>query len=157
MKPARKANRAKTATPTPTPGRRLRVVVIAICATLAISLAGGLLWHRHQIRAAEALAASQNYANLPLITLDPQAFQGEARDTYRIARENPALLAKLHCYCNCDVRLGHRNLLDCYRDTHAASCGICMGEARDAEQMTKQGTSVEQIRDTLKARYENQE
>ena len=156
MKPTKKANRADATTPTSS-GRRPRLVVIAACVTLAIAFAGGLIWRRHQIRAAEALAASQNYANLSPITLDPQAFAGEARDTYRIARENPSLLAKLHCYCRCDVRLGHRNLLDCYRDTHAASCGICMGEARDADQMAKQGTAVEQIRDTLKARYENQE
>jgi len=87
----------------------------------------------------------------------PQAFDGEARESYRIARAHPELLAQLHCYCQCDVKLGHRNLLDCFRDTHAASCGICMGEARDADQMTKQGSSMEDIRDTLKSRYENQE
>jgi hypothetical protein len=154
VKATPKVNRTKDATPR----RRGRIVAIATCATVVLALAGGgLLWHRHQSRVAEALAASQNYANLPQITLDPQAFQGEARETYRIARENPALLAKLHCYCRCDERLGHRNLLDCYRDVHAASCGICMGEARDADQMAKQGTSVEDIRATLKARYENGE
>ncbi len=153
MKATKKTTRAKAATPT----RRPRIVAIATCVALAIALAGGALWYRSQSRAAEALAASRNAAKLPLITLDPQAFEGEARETYRIAREHPELLAKLHCYCRCDERLGHRNLLDCYRDSHAASCGICMGEARDADQMVKEGTSVEEIRATLKARYENQE
>ena len=153
MKATKKARRAEAATPS----RRRRIVAIATCAALAIALAGGLLWYRNESRAAEARATSRNAANLPLITLDPQAFEGEARETYRIAREHPELLAKLHCYCRCDERLGHRNLLDCYRDNHAASCGICMGEARDADQMAKEGTSVEQIRETLKARYENQE
>lgn len=137
---------------------RRRIVKVAIGATMAIALGGGIRWYRNDSRA-ESLAGGNEKSGdaITRITLDPQAFEGEARVSYRIARANPQLLAKLHCYCRCDVRLGHRNLLDCFRDTHAASCGICMGEAKDADQMTKHGSSVEQIRDAVRARYENEE
>ena len=133
-----------------------RIVAVAAFTAIVVGLAGVVLWFRHGTRPV-VVANAGNGADIALITLDPASFEGEARESYRIARQHPELLAALHCYCHCDVRLGHRNLLDCYRDEHAASCGICMGEARDAAQMAKQGTAPEEIRATLKARYENQE
>jgi hypothetical protein len=87
------------------------------------------------------------------VTLDPQQFPGNIREAYEIAGRDPALLSQLHCYCGCDKALGHRNLLDCYRDTHASRCEICLGEALDAEPMARRGMAVEQIRDALRARY----
>jgi uncharacterized protein with PCYCGC motif len=59
----------------------------------------------------------------------------------------------LHCYCGCDKTDGHKNLLDCFRDTHGSTCAICCGEARDAEAMAGRGMPIEQIRDALRARY----
>ena len=88
------------------------------------------------------------------LTLDPGTFEGNARRGYEIAREKPSLIAQLHCYCGCDKVLGHRNLLDCYRDKHAATCATCLGETIDSNQMNDQGSPVEQIRDALRARYE---
>ena len=86
-------------------------------------------------------------------TLDPLGFQGNVREAYEIARRDPALLAQLHCYCGCDKQLGHKNLLDCYRDDHASRCGVCLGEALDGEPMARQGMPVERIRDALRTRY----
>lgn len=87
------------------------------------------------------------------MTLDPGMFKGEVREAYEIAEQDPALLAQLHCYCGCDKTDGHKSLLDCYRDKHGSTCAICVGEAREAEQLAKQGMPVEQIRDSLRARY----
>ena len=87
------------------------------------------------------------------VTLDPKNFQGDVRKAYEAAERNPALLAQLHCYCGCDKADGHKNLLDCFRDTHGSTCAICVGEARDAEAMSNRGVPVEQIRDALRARY----
>ncbi len=86
-------------------------------------------------------------------TLDPGQFQGEVREAYKVAQENPDLLAQLYCYCGCDRTLGHKNLLDCYRDHHAASCAICTGEALEAKKLFDQGASIETIRASLQARY----
>jgi hypothetical protein len=87
------------------------------------------------------------------ITLDPQRFQGVVRQAYGVAERDPALLAQMHCYCGCDRQEGHKNLLDCFRDEHGSKCAICVGEARDAAAMAARGVPVDQIRDTLRARY----
>jgi len=89
------------------------------------------------------------------MTLDPQLFQGDVKKAYQVARDDPALLAQMHCYCGCDRTEGHKNLLDCFRDKHGSTCAICTGEAIEAEQLAGQGMPVEQIRDSLRARYAN--
>ena len=125
-------------------------------AAIAIALSAAAVSYNHQSKLLNPINRT-NPDGIELVALDPEAFEGEAHISYQIARQHPKLLAELYCYCRCDTRLGHRNLLDCYRDSHAASCGICMGEARDAEQLENRGLSPEEIRATLKARYENQE
>jgi hypothetical protein len=96
---------------------------------------------------------SSDPAAMLRLTLDPNRYQGPVRESYQIARDDPALLAQLFCYCGCDRESGHKNLLDCYRDEHGASCAICTGEARDGESMAKRGMSIGQIREALRARY----
>ncbi len=87
------------------------------------------------------------------VTLDPNQFVGPAKQAYQVAGKDPALLAQLHCYCGCDRDYGHQNLLDCYRVDHGSRCGICIGEALMAQQMSEQGSPVEQIRDALRRQY----
>lgn len=87
--------------------------------------------------------------------LDPGTFSSPAREAYRAAREQAVLFAQLHCYCGCDRRNGHKNLLDCFRDHHGASCETCVGEAMDAKRMAIEGTPVDQIQQALKARYQH--
>jgi len=54
-------------------------------------------------------------------TLDPALFVGKAALAHRVAREIPDTLDQLYCYCECDKHLGHRSLLSCYTDGHAAT------------------------------------
>lgn len=136
------------------PHRPLRLVLGAICVVAAIALGISVLSYRNDSRAETTARGSRTSADVVgPTTLDPQAFEGEARKAYRIAAKRPDLLVNLHCYCGCDRTLGHRNLLDCYRDRHAASCEICIGEAQDADDMAKHGAAVGQIRESLQARY----
>ena len=100
-----------------------------------------------------AAAASGDAAAQLRVTLDPQGFQGDVREAYADRRARSRLLAQLHCYCGCDKTLGHKSLLDCYRDNHASTLRDLLGEARDAEPMAQRGMPIEQIRDTLRARY----
>jgi hypothetical protein len=87
------------------------------------------------------------------LTLDPNQFLGPAKQAYQVAERNPALLAELHCYCGCDRVYGHQNLLDCYRGDHGSKCEICIGEALMAEQLSEQGSPVDQIRDAIRRQY----
>jgi hypothetical protein len=97
-------------------------------------------------------AAPQTLAANGRLTLDPDQFIGPVRQAYKFAEKNPELLAQLHCYCGCDVRNGHQNLLDCYRDRHGETCQLCTAEALLAEQMSQQGSTVDQIRDAIRQR-----
>jgi hypothetical protein len=54
-------------------------------------------------------------------TLDPARFVGKAAVTHRIARDIPDVLDQLYCYCECDKSIGHKSLLSCYTDGHAAT------------------------------------
>jgi hypothetical protein len=54
-------------------------------------------------------------------TLDPDRFVGKAREAHRVAREIPDVLDQLYCYCECDKHVGHKSLLSCYTDGHAAT------------------------------------
>ena len=54
-------------------------------------------------------------------TLDPALFVGKAKLSHQIAREIPDTLDQLYCYCQCDKHVGHKSLLSCYTDGHAAT------------------------------------
>jgi len=99
---------------------------------------------------ADTVAAKGTHERL---TLDPNQFDGPAKQAYQVAEKNPGLLAQLHCYCGCDREYGHQNLLDCYRSDHGSKCEICIGEALMAQQMSDQGSPVDQIRDAIRRRY----
>ena len=97
----------------------------------------------------DVAAASDN------LTLNPDLFQGETRAAYLTAQKHPELLAQLDCYCGCEQHEGHKNLLDCFRSNHGATCATCTGEAVTAGQLFENGTPVEQIRALLRQRYAN--
>src|SRR5262249_16379493 len=54
-------------------------------------------------------------------TLDPARVVGKAALAHRVARETPDTLDRLYCYCECDKPSGHKSLLSCYTDGHAAT------------------------------------
>jgi hypothetical protein len=134
------------------------IVMVAVVAVTGIYAASSI----YRSRAADATSAPQtaaagDAAQHLRMTLDPNQFVGEVKRAYQIAEHDPALLAQMHCYCGCDRTDGHKNLLDCYRDTHGAHCAICTGEALEAERLAEQGMPVEKIRDALRDRFANGE
>jgi len=138
--------------------RGITVLVAAAVLVVAVAYAGRVSTHEDATTAVVPVAAGascclKDPAQQLRVTLDPKNFQGDVRQAYEAAERNPALLAQLHCYCGCDKADGHKNLLDCFRDSHGSTCAICVGEARDAEAMANRGVPVEQIRDALRARY----
>ena len=54
-------------------------------------------------------------------TLSPQSLTGKSRRAYEVARAIPEVLDRLYCYCRCRENFGHKNLLSCYVDNHAAT------------------------------------
>jgi len=122
-----------------TPGLIAGLIVVAL-----LGLAGVTVY---QMRASADAPSSNS------LTLDPELFQGDTRAAYQAAQQHPDLLAQLDCYCGCEQHEGHRNLLDCFRSNHAATCATCTGEAVTARQLFENGTPVDQIRAILHQRY----
>ena len=121
-------------------------IVAATVMGLLIVVGFGV-WQMHAAADASGTGATVG------LTQDPELYRGDTRQAYIVARDHPDLLAQLDCYCGCEQHEGHKNLLDCFRTNHGASCDICMGEALTAGQMLAQGTPIDQIREALRARY----
>ncbi len=79
-------------------------------------------------------------------TLSPVLFVGNVAKAYNLARENRELLDSIYCYCNCKKNFGHKSLLSCYVDKHAAECKICMDQAFYADSRFKEGMDIAQVR-----------
>jgi Protein of unknown function with PCYCGC motif len=80
-------------------------------------------------------------------TLDPKQFpDAETQNIYALAAKEKAVLYQQPCYCRCDKEVGHKSLLDCYVDTHAAHCILCKKEAVFAYTETQAGKTAAQIR-----------
>jgi hypothetical protein len=132
------------------------VAVTVVVVVAAATYAGLSIYRSRTAESASTPPVTANDAAKNLrMTLDPNQFIGEVKQAYLIAESDPALLAQLHCWCGCDRTDGHKNLLDCYRDTHGAHCSICTGEAIEAEKLASQGMPVEKIRDALRERFAN--
>jgi hypothetical protein len=91
-------------------------------------------WHgqsRAPVGTPEAPTVSSGPSSAPAVpalarretrpTLDPALFVGKAALAHQVAREIPDVLDHLYCYCYCDKHLGHKSLLSCYTDGHAAT------------------------------------
>jgi len=89
--------------------------------------------------------------------LDPASFTGkQQQDAYAAAREIPAVLNQLYCWCHCreSTIFHHRSLLECFESDHASQCTTCMGEAILAHKMVQSGiTDVRQIQNAIDAQF----
>lgn len=101
-------------------GTRVRLVAVLI---VAVALGGWLAWPAPRgsngSSASSAVTSAARRESRP--TLDPALFVGKARLAHRVAREIPDVLDRLYCYCGCDRSAGHKSLLSCYTDNHAAT------------------------------------
>lgn len=86
--------------------------------------------------------------------LSPELFKGKTAFTYQIAKEIPEVLDSLYCYCDCQKHSGHKSLLSCYTDNHAAFCDVCQNEAIMAYTLYKQGKDIRTIKKMVDERFE---
>ena len=99
---------------------------LALLLVASLSLGVALVWRGTEPPATPAISSPQ--AARPIEarretrpTLDPAKFVGKAAAAHRVAREIPEVLDQLYCYCGCDKHEGHKSLLSCYTDGHAAT------------------------------------
>lgn len=118
--------------------------------------------HDHVAAALEKAAAKSAVKNSDGLrggetrqTMSPSNFTGDTARSYRIAKEIPEVLDSLHCYCDCKRHSGHKSLLSCYVNEHAAHCDVCQDEAATAYELHKRGKSVKEIRVAVDKEYSN--
>jgi hypothetical protein len=116
----------------------LGVLLMAAGAVAVVALAGGDGGNDHAMGAAPPL-------ELASVTAD-------VADHYRYAEAHPAELSAIPCFCGCQEFLGHESLYDCFvridgagYDSHAAGCGVCIGEAVLASQLLDAGTPAADV------------
>lgn len=110
----------------------------------------------HSSRPAPRVPAYQSAAASRTLgpTLRAEQFVGKTRDAYKVAKEIPATLSQLPCYCECDRGFGHKSLHSCFEDDHASHCAVCVDEALLAYQLQKeQKMTPDQVRDFIIEKY----
>ncbi|WP_298439604.1 PCYCGC motif-containing (lipo)protein [Geobacter sp.] len=89
-------------------------------------------------------------------------FANKSSETgYKIAVKRPELLAKIHCYCPCNV-VGHRNLLDCFIENekqlvyarHGSFCTTCYTQAMLALLWAELGATDHEITEGMKKKFQ---
>lgn len=74
-------------------------------------------------------------------------------EAYAAARAAAGTIDGVYCHCDCSKHAGHRSLLTCFESEHGAYCDICMVEAIMAAQLAGRGTSLQEIRAAIDARF----
>ena len=113
---------------------------------LAVVVIGGMvsayvLWSRDSSSDAQTTLASQSPSGLESVstipslrnrlvlparpqrprpfTLSPDRYtEPETKRAYQAAKDVPDVLEGVPCYCGCYANSGHRNNLDCFKDSH---------------------------------------
>ncbi|TLS38062.1 PCYCGC motif-containing (lipo)protein [Pseudalkalibacillus caeni] len=85
---------------------------------------------------------------------------------YELAPHYKQVLESVPCYCGCGESAGHRDNYDCFVhenkedggivwDDHGTRCGVCLEIAASSMQMSKDGKSLKEIRDSIDSKYNN--
>jgi hypothetical protein len=146
---------------TGTPARQRRLsagaLIIACAAIVSVATALVISLNRPSPISGKAPVIAPTGRSDASAVLDPASFSDDQqRHAYMAAREIPAVLNQLYCWCHCreSTIFHHRSPLECYESDHASQCSICMGEATLAYDMVKRGvTDVRQIQDAIDGQF----
>lgn len=86
-------------------------------------------------------------------TLSPSLFRGKTASSYQVAGKIRHVLDYMYCYCNCKQSIGHKSLLNCFTDNHAANCGICQDQAFFANTLNDKGFDIAMIRNEMDKKF----
>jgi hypothetical protein len=88
----------------------------------------------------------------------------QTQQIYQIAGLSKDKLQWIPCYCGCGDEVGHKSNKNCFIkevksdgsvvwDDHGTRCGVCMEIAVTTAQLSKDGRTIKEIRDTIDTRY----
>jgi hypothetical protein len=129
--------------------KKLRIIILVVI----LVAAGGYFFYNKSNRIQAANRLGKTPTDIKALrggetrpTLSPVLFVGKVAKAYNLARQNRELLDSIYCYCNCKKNLGHKSLLTCYVDKHAANCDICLDQAFYADSRFQAGNDIAQVR-----------
>jgi hypothetical protein len=167
-KKSRKKKDSKKKQVKPSQSKQLPVIIVVI---LMLSIGGYFFYTKYFADVPVTQARESATANVPVTqtlasekfedlragedkaTLNPSRFIGQVAKGYRIAQENRELLDSIYCYCRCKENMGHKSLLTCYTNTHAANCNICLNQAFYAYNLYKKGHDFGQVREAVDKKF----
>jgi len=100
---------------------------------------------RNGVAVSKPVASEAARADLASTIMDPSRFSNpDVRETYQNAKLVAERLDEMYCYCKCKENEGlrHKSLLTCFQSEHAAECGICLNESKQAVLDFKDGMPV---------------
>ncbi|CAM4056485.1 PCYCGC domain-containing protein [Paenibacillus alkaliterrae] len=114
----------------------------------------------------ETWETTSSYDQLPSFLSD---YTPHTSKLYSEVHDHAHLMSGITCYCGCAdglaVETPHDSLLRCYLAEHPAdegsvtwtnhstSCGICKKEMEDVIALSKQGKTIDEIREEIDAKY----
>lgn len=89
-----------------------------------------------------------------VLSHDELASAPHAIDVFDQIREIPQIADGIRCQCGCADQPGFYSLLSCYeKEGMARFCEICQGEGRLAYRLFKAGSTLDDIRAAIDARF----
>lgn len=140
-------------------GKKSLTVPIIGVFLIVSAVAGYFFFSKKQPTATELKTAASNCPTQGVRRLEHRTplpanlFVGRVRAAYASAQAIPEVIDQLYCYCHCRENIGHKSLLSCYTDNHAAGCDICIVEAEMAAQLTAQGYCPSDIQKAIDKRF----
>lgn len=130
---------------------------VAASGTPQVAIAAAPAMEAHHDHGKEKAGPSTHKGGDPVSTImDPSSFSSaDVRDTYAKARLVADRLDQMYCYCQCGENdaLKHKSLLTCFQSDHAAECGICLAEGKQAWLDWKDGLPVDVTIKTVDIMY----
>ena len=136
-----------------------RFPIIPVAVALGVALVIGVVVYQNNMSSAVAdsdITAEniEKYKGGETKTvLDPARFAGRTAAAYRVAERFGDMLDYMYCYCNCSKSIGHKSLLSCFTDGHAANCGICQDQAFYAANIYEKNSDIAQVRQAVDKKF----
>lgn len=131
------------------------VVMVAVALVAILGIAAVTRSTPSPAPAAVAMAMPSAAGTVDVTTLAP-----DVAGQYRYVAAHAAEFAQVPCFCGCEQSFGHRNLADCFLradgagfDSHAAGCGVCLGEATVTHDLLDNGLPPSSAADAVTRQY----
>lgn len=144
---------AKHRTTPSAPRRKLPIPwPILVLLLAAVAAVGHTLW-APSARAAEHPEPRAGVSAAKVQPPERYADDPRIAQVYAEVAQIAEVVDGIYCHCECERHSGHYSLLSCFESDHGAACDICLNEAHLAYTMTRQGATLDDVRQAIDDQY----